>query len=58
MRYLVEYEVRALGAIGAWRLLSGTVDAETVTEALAAFRRRWEAVYEFRFPSRCEAIAK
>ncbi len=50
MKWLVEYEVRAIGAIGVFWLKHDVVDADTGERATEAFRAKYGDKYEFRSP--------
>lgn len=49
-KWLVEYEVRDLGAIGVFWLKRDIVDADTSEQATEAFRVKYREKYEFRSP--------
>jgi hypothetical protein len=55
--FQVVYESRKLGSIGAWSLVSGSVEASGQSEALERFRAERPG-FEFRFPSECREVQR
>jgi hypothetical protein len=55
-KYLVEYEVRNLGAIGIFWLKSDIIEAEGIEDAMEKFRQKWGKKFEFRFPAQCYSL--
>ncbi len=54
--YRVTYEGRYIGAIGIFQPKMDEIWADNEKEAKERFRRRWEHLYEFRFPISVERI--
>jgi hypothetical protein len=54
--FFIEYEVRKIGSIGTWRLLSDYISANDSNEALTVFRDLYDTKFEFRSPYQCYEV--
>ena len=48
--YLISYETRAIGAIGAWGSTTDALEAESLRAALQKFRDKYSSSFELRLP--------
>lgn len=56
MRYYVAYEVRKLGAIGAFYIKGDYFDADSIEHAQKQFMKKYSDSYELRFPAYCHTV--